>query len=461
MVESSNELTVYNQGFALVKDVRSIDIAEGTQQVAIEDVAAQIEPSSVGIRSLTDALAFEVLEQNYQYDLISPLAVLNKAVGGRVRFMRVLPDGKKEVLEGVLLSSPVATVGTTDWGSQDTYNGVVIQTDDGRIVLNPDGEIEVSTLPEGLISKPTLLWLLHATKAGTNDIEISYLTQGIKWDADYVLTLGPGGATADLKGWVTIANNSGGTYRDTKLKLLAGDVQRARPPEPRVMMLAGASYDMAGERGFVEETLFEYHLYTLQRPATIRNNEIKQLSLLEGKDITASKKLIVDSLRDFGFYYPSEGEIGVGVMKPQVRVEFKNSKENGLGIPLPAGNVKVYQRDASGSTQMLGEDKIQHTPRDEQLSLVVGRSFDIVAERKRTTYQRQGNKAYRETFEVEVRNRKDVSETVHVLERHYGQWGVIQKNMEFEKLDANTIQFVLTLQPGESKKIVYTVETRW
>ena len=218
---------------------------------------------------------------------------------------------------------------------------------------------------------------------------------------------------------------------------------------------------MKSEGGFAEESLFEYHLYTLQRPATIKNNEIKQLSLLEGKGVKVVKRLIVDSMQTMGQYYPSEGEVGVGNIKPQVRLEFVNSKANQLGMPLPLGNVKMYQRDAAGSVQMLGEDRIEHTPKDEKISLVVGRSFDVVAERKRLNFTRNSARMFTETFEVELRNRKDTAESVVVLERHYGDWRVTSKSMEFEKLDSTTMQFLVPLKAGETKKVTYTVETRW
>lgn len=457
---TGNELTVYNQGFALVKEIRSVDLVQGRQLVSIVDVASQIETNSVGIRSLTDPNAFEVWEQNYQYDLISPIAILNKAVGQPIRFRRVLPNGQVEVLSGTLISSPTAIVGNQQGGSVSTYNGMVIRADDGRIVLNPAGEIEVSSLPEGLISKPTLVWDLFAQKAGRQNVELSYLTRGTSWNADYVLTLNGMGA-ADLRGWVTMTNNSGATWKDAKLKLLAGDVQRIQQVARGGFGGAREAMGAADKAGFQEESLFEYHLYTLQRPATIKDREIKQLSLLEAKGLKVEKKLIVDSMLGMGMYYPSEGEVGTGNIKPQVRIEFLNSEQNKLGMPLPMGNVKVYQRDASGSIQMLGEDRIDHTPKNERLSLVVGRSFDVVAERKRLNFSRNGPQSFIETFEIEVRNRKEVPEQVIVLERHYGDWRVTSKSMVFEKLDSTTMRFVVDLKADESKKITYTVETRW
>ena len=463
--QQTNELTVYNQGFALVKETRMLNLRLGRQEVALEDVAALIEPSSVGITSLTDPKSLEVWEQNYQYDLINTMAILDKAVGQQIKLNRILPNGTKEVIVGTLLSSPTAIV-NAEGGPQYTYNGMVLQTNDGRILLNPSGEIEVSSIPEGMISKPTLIWDLMASKTGENEVEVTYTTRGMSWTADYVLMLNDSTTLADLKGWVSMTNNSGKTFKNAKLKLLAGDVQRLMGGGPGGFGGGGArgAFAKMEDNSFKEEALFEYHLYTLQRPATLRNKEMKQLSLLEGKGVKVTKKLIIDSMTGWGQYYPSENLVGTGVMKPQVRIEFKNTKKNNLGIALPQGKFKVYQRDKSGSVQMLGEDQIQHTPKEETISLVVGKSFDVVVERKRLNFEwvsRNNPYIVRETFEVELRNRKDTPETVHVLERHYGDWRVVSKSMDFDKLDAITMKFLVPLKAGETKKVTYTVETRW
>lgn len=456
---SGPEITVYNQGFGFVKEVRELQLKAGRQTIEVQDVAAQIEPTSVGIRSLTDPKSFEVLEQNYQYDLINSQAILNKSVGKRIRFVRTIGN-QKDVLTGILMSSPTAIVGTTGQGGEQTYNGMVIKTDDGRIVLDPTGEVEVESVPDGLISMPTLLWDLEAVNAGPNQIQLSYLTQGMNWNADYVLNIDDHGK-ADMKGWVTIDNRCGATFKDAKLKLLAGDVQRVAPAQPQVVDELKAADLAPAAKPFQEQALFEYHLYTLQRPATIRNNEIKQLSLMEGHGISYDKVLIVDSMEGFSTYYPGEGEVGTGTIKPQVRIEFTNSEANGLGMPLPKGNVKVYQTDSSGSAQMLGEAAIDHTPKNEKLSIVVGRSFDVRANRKRTNYHAVSARESTESFEIEVRNQKAVPQQVRVMERHWGDWSVIAKSMPFTKLDANTMEFVVDLKAGEKRTVTYTVDTRW
>lgn len=454
------EVTIYNGGFGFVKEVRALNIKSGLHTIAVEDVPSLIETTSVAIRSLTDPSAFDILEQNYQYDLINAMAILNKAVGGRIKLHRVLPNGQKEILEGTLMSSPTAIVNDGN-GSNTTYNGMVLRTDDGRIFLNPSGEIEVASIPDGMISKPTLLWLLNGNKAGVNQVELSYLTQGMGWASDYVMTLGADN-TADFRGWVTLNNNSGATYKDAKLKLIAGDVLRVQnQPMAFGGGRGGAGGRMEMDKGFQEESLFEYHLYTLQRPATIKNKEQKQVSLLEANGVTYEKKLIVDSMMNFGMYYPSEGEIGVGDIKPLVKVEFLNKKENNLGMALPKGKVKVYQRDKSGSVQMVGEDQIDHTPRDEKISLTIGKSFDVRATRKRTDFKRLSANSFQESFEIEVRNRKEVAEKVYVYERHYADWNVPATSMNFIKIDSQTMQYLVELKANEVKTIKYTVITTW
>lgn len=464
---SGTELTVYNQGFALVKEQRVLQLRIGVQDVAVEDVAQMIEANSVGIRSLSDPGSFTVLEQNYQFDLISPAAILAKAVGNRIALNRVLPNGQKERVVGVLLSAPTAVVSDGSGRLQTTFNGMVLQADDGRILLDPSGEVEVSEIPEGLISKPTLLWVLDSRKAGPNRIEMSYISQGFGWKADYVLQLDGDGKLGDFKGWVTMTNNSGTTFRDARLNLLAGDVQRVQAGRQRGGF-GGAAMEMKvadAAPGFAQEEFAYYHLYTLQRPATLRNREVKQISLMEAFRVPATKKLVVDFMRGFHGYQPNEGIVGSGVFKPLIQVIMTNDEKSNLGMPLPMGTIKVFQRDSRGSLQMLGEDSIQHTPKNEKVTLTVGRAFDVVAERKRTFFQwiQAGgrNRGAVETFEIEIRNRKTTPEVVTVLERHWGEWRITDSNMPHTRPDANTAEFVLNLAPDEVKKIVYSVETRW
>jgi hypothetical protein len=443
------EVTVYNGGFGFVKENRSLNLKSGIQDVDIDDVAGMIETNSVGIRSLTAPGSFSVLEQNYLFDLVNAQTILEKSVGKTIKLHRALPKGGRETIEGVLLSTP--------------DQGLVIRTRDGQILLNPEGEIEVPSIPAGMVSKPTLRWRLDSDRAGANQIELSYLTQGMSWTADYVLVLDDA-SKASLRGWVTIANSCGATFKNAQLKLIAGDVQRApenKDNNLKIIYNDAVAASSVVKPAFAEESLFEYHLYTLQRPATLRNNEQKQISLLEGSGITYEKKLIVDSMMNFGMYYPSEGEIGTGDIKPLAKIEFKNSLENHLGMPLPKGNFKVYQRDKNGSLQMVGEDAIDHTPKNEKLSLTIGRSFDVRVTRKRTNFKRIDDTTWEESFEVEVRNRKDVPQRVYVYERHFSEWTIPKTSMKFDKLDSQTMQYVVDLKANDTRKITYTVITHW
>lgn len=462
----NTEITVYNQGFGLVKEQRDLTLKAGTHEVTVEDVAQRIEANSVSIRSISDPGSFSVLEQNYRYDLIGPESILAKSVGKKVILNRVLPSGSKERVVGTLLSSPSSVVNTGN-GEQMRFNGMVVQTEDGRVLLNPVGEVEVERIPDGLISKPSLVWLLDSDKAGSNRVELSYLTQGINWTADYVLNLDQAGKLGDMKGWVTLTNQTGTSFMNTRLKLLAGEV--FRPEDDNALkfrrMEAAAAMPRRGAE-MVQEEFAEYHLYTAPRPVTVANNEMKQVSLLEGFGVPARKKLIVDATRAMGYWQPQEeGAVGSGPIKPLVLIEFVNNKESNLGMPMPAGKIKIFQRDSTGSLQMLGEARINHTPREEKLSLPVGRSFDIVAERKRTAFtwlNRSRNRdGARETWEIEVRNRKETAETVNVIERSWGQWKITQSSDPQTKLDANTFEFIVTLQPNQVKKITYTIETIW
>ncbi|HLO99486.1 MAG TPA: hypothetical protein VK171_12900 [Fimbriimonas sp.] len=459
LAPNTTELTVYNQGLGFIKEVRNVKLKKGLQNVTVEDVAQLIDASSVALKCLNNPGSVSVLEQNYQYDLISPMAILNKSVGKKVRFTRAMGN-TKESIEGILISSPTAVTNSGD-GASYTYNGLVIKANDGRIILSPIGEIDVLELPDGLISKPSLLWMLESDKDQDANMELSYLTNGFSWNANYVFTIDEKGF-GDMQGWVSMTNNSGLSFENAKLKLLAGDVNIVRPRTPGGFGGRGAPEAMMkADTGMAEESLFEYHLYTLGRPATVKNKETKQLNLLEGLAVPFKKQIIFDSMAGYENYYPNEGNIGVGSLSPMVKIKFVNDEKSHLGMPMPAGKVRLYSRDASGSVQFVGEDQINHTPRDEKISLTVGRSFDVRADRKRTEFKRLSQTSVRESFEIEVRNRKKTDETVYLYERHWGDWKVTEKSENFVKEDANTMVFELKLKAGEERKVAYTVDTKW
>lgn len=456
------QVTVYNGGFGLIKERRTLDLRGGEQTVAVENVAQLIEVNSVAVKRLTGG-DFTVLEQNYQYDLISANAILNKAVGSEIILNRVLPDGTKEQVVGTLVSLPTAIVGNPDGSSSVTWNGLVLQTRDGRVLLNPTGEIEVRSIPSGLISKPTLFWTVEAERAGRSEIELSYLTQGMRWNADYVLSLDKEGTTGDVKGWVTLDNQSGASYQNAQLKLLAGQVNRARVPSMPGRGGVGGMEMKADS--FMEEAFSEYHLYTLQRPTTINHKETKQVSLLEAEGVKATKQLVIDGAMQFGRIQPSEALHGVGLIRPAFYLEIENTEANKLGMPLPMGNFKVYQEDSTGALQLIGEQAISHTPRNEKVRLALGSSFDVVAERRRTEFRWVTSGTTRtgsvQTFEVEVRNRKETPETVTVIERHWGEFSISNASIEPKRPDSETLEFVVNLGPNEVKTVKYTITHRF
>jgi hypothetical protein len=311
------------------------------------------------------------------------------------------------------------------------------------------------------------MWDLMAAEAGTYDIELAYLTNQINWSSDYVLTLSADDKKADLNGWVTINNRSGTTYRDATLKLVAGDVRRITPPP--------AGFGGGGPRGgraeakdlgFQEESLFEYHLYTLQRPATVRNNEQKQIALLSAQNADVTKDLILEGQasiwRSYGnTYRPGEGYASDPKIKVNVVIGLHNSTKNQMGMPLPKGKVRVYKRDAGGQVQMLGEDQIDHTPREETIRLYIGDSFDVVGERKRLNFRWINSSTFEETFEVKVRNRKKTDETVRVIEHAWSEWRIVRESEKSTKTDSNTFEYRVTLKPNEERVITYTIVTTW
>ncbi|MBX3097693.1 MAG: hypothetical protein KF812_12620 [Fimbriimonadaceae bacterium] len=460
----SASLTIYNDGFALVKEVRELNLTAGEQDVTVEDVAQMIEANSVAVKSLTAPGSFSVLEQNYQYDLISPQAILAKAVGQPIAFNRILPNGQKERIAGVLLSAPYSIVSDSNGNQQNTYNGMVIRTDGGAILLNPSGEIEVMSLPGGLISKPSLLWVLDATRAGRQDIEFSYLSRGFGWKSDYVMTLDQAGKVGALKGWVTVTNNSGTDYRNAKLNFLAGEVNRYVEQRGRGGFAGGGAMNMAAREmaDMAEQSFGEYHLYKMEREVSVANKQIKQVSLMERSGIPVTTRLVAD----LGPFYQNpraQDRVGTRPIKPNVYVEFRNDEASRMGVPMPKGTFKVFQADQDGDVQMLGESYIEHTPRNEQVSILVGKAFDVVVEAKVTDFRwLDGNrdKGSVMTIEFEVRNRKKDPTSITVMDRKYGEV-TVTGTPNPQRPDANTFTWTFNLQPDETRKVQYVVTTRF
>ena len=441
-------VTVYNSNLALVRDVRQIHLQPGVFPLRFEDVAASIMPTTVHFRSLTDPSKVNVIEQNYEYDLLDPQKLLQKYVGHEVTLVQRETDaGSTKLVETKALlladnSGPVWKIG------DEIVTGLT--ADSYRF---PD-------LPPNLYSQPTLVWTLDNRGAGAQRVEASYLTNNMNWSADYVLNVARDEKTADLDGWVTLVNNSGTGYDNAKLQLVAGEVHRTNQPQARV--LGGLVMNKEAEAAapqFQQEGFSEYHLYTLQRRTSIQNNESKQISLLTGTNIPVEKYLEVDGEP---YYYRNPQGIGNAIPQPvKVFYRFKNDEKSGLGMPLPAGTVRVYQADSQGGTQFAGEDTIDHTPKDEMLRIYVGNAFDVVCERKTTDYRRLAPDLFELEYQITLRNHKEAPVTVDVREPIGGDWEVLNSNYKWTKLDATTIGFEIPVDKDGTSTLDYRVRVKW
>ena len=447
------ELAVYNQNLALVKDLRNLDLSGGLNEVRFVDVASQIDPTSVHFRSLTDPEGTVVLEQNYEYDIVGSAKLLSKYVDQEIAV--VTEDGQEYV--GTLLS-----------GADD----VILEAANGQVtVLKLDRikEFTFPALPEGLITRPTLVWQVESVEGGTQDVEVTYLTGGVNWKSDYILVLADDDKSLDLDGWVTLDNRSGTSYEDAKLKLIAGDIHRAPTAdyvvEKEMVFEAAAAVPapQVEERGF-----FEYHLYEVQRPVTVKDQQTKQIEFVTGSDVPAEKFFVYDGAQlRFGGYYQPLDDPSYGTAsnkKVMVMLEFQNGEEEGLGVPLPKGTLRVYKKDIDGSTLLIGEDSIDHTPKDESVRLYIGDAFDIVGERIQTDFQVDYDDDWmEESYEITLRNHKDEDIEVRVVEHmfRWTEWEILESSHEHEKMDAQTIEFRVPVEANGETVVTYTVRYEW
>lgn len=440
-------VTVYNQDFGLVREVRALKLPTGLVSLEFQDVAATIQPETVHIRALggagTPPASLSVLEQNYRFDLLTPQTLMEKYVGRELKVYRYHPStGKEEAQPAKLLSY--------------VDQNPVIELN-GEVTFDYNGRYAFPSVPGNLIARPTLSWLVKSATPNPS-VEVSYLARGLNWSADYVLVLNEKETQADLNGWVTLVNQSGTAYKDAELKLVAGDVQRVEPQAERVMLKSRVSRDMAEEPAFKEEGLFEYHLYTLDRKTTVLSNEQKQVGLLEAKNFGLEKKLI---FRAESYWFRSQVGQVAEKQKVGVFLDFQNTQKNGLGMPLPKGIIRVYRADKSGAQQFIGEDRIDHTPRDEKVRVRVGEAFDVLADRKQLVYRTLGNCSSESQWEIELRNHKDSPVDVEVLEPAGGDWTVVTSSLPWERRDAQTFAFKPKVPARGSTKLTYTVRVRW
>ncbi|HBB95658.1 MAG TPA: DUF4139 domain-containing protein [Blastocatellia bacterium] len=445
----SVNITVYNSNLGLVRETRRLTLPAGRIALRFADVTAQIRPETVHLASLTAPSSLRILEQNYQYDLLNPAKLLDKFVGRDLTLVLRRYQNNTESFEPVqatLLSN----------------NGGQVWRINGQIVINPTNiaEMRFPDLPKNLVATPTLVWDLDNKETGAQNVEASYLTSGMNWRADYVLLVNADDTKGDLQGWVTLTNASGSSFDDARLQLVAGDVNRVS--EERNVALAGAMMrkEMASDSQFQEQGFFEYHMYTLQRPTTIRDNETKQVSLLEAAGFDVKKEFVLNGQR---YYYTGYNNPGAAIKeKVGVFVQFRNAQTNKLGMPLPAGTIRLYKKDDQGNQQFIGEDRIDHTPKDEDVRVKVGDAFDIVAERKQTDYKViASGHVYEYAYEIKIRNHKDSPVTVVVNEPIGGDWEMVASTFEAKNTAAFAAQFNVPVAKDGEATLSYRVRVRY
>jgi hypothetical protein len=439
-------VTVYNSNIALVRDVRQLQMPSGGFRLKFMDIAATVNPATVHFRSLTEPEKVSVIEQNYEYDLLEPAKLLNKYVGKEVTLGRSYMDNgttKHEEVKATLLANnngPVWKIGN------DIVTGVYAET------------YRFPEVPGNLYDRPTLLMSLENSGAAKQKIEASYLA----WNADYVLTVGRDDKTADLDGWVTVVNNSGTAFHNAKLQLVAGDLNRiqagiaGRDRNEAMEMKAMA----AAPAQFQQENFSEYHLYSLGRKTSVDDKETKQISLLQGSGVPVEKLFVVNGQN---YYYHSLQNNPGSLLKDQVMVyyKFKNEEKAGLGMPLPAGNLRVYQKDSKGGVLFVGEDRIDHTPKDEFLNVKIGNAFDVVSERKQIDFKTLGSRIWEIEFEIKIRNHKDTPVTVQVNEPIGGDWEMLSSSYKYEKTGAFAAQFEVPVKANGESVLRYRVRAHW
>lgn len=447
-------------GYALVRDSRRMTLAQGVGDLRFTDVAKRIDPTTVAFESLSDPAGTRVMEQNYQYDLVDNAKLLDRYIGQTIGVTQVRGE-KAEQISGTLLSAS---------------GGLILQTANGEVLtLGGYSNIRFPALPGGLITQPTLVWKVASKSGGAQDARVSYQTQGVTWWSDYNVTMRErsGACDMDLAAWVTLVNQSGGSFPNAQLKLVAGEINRAPAAAPAPAVLAKVERKQMRDEanvGFVESGLAEYHLYTLGRRTDLPDNSTKQLELFPAVHGVACRKQLVFTagpvpftwwsgpIQDQGYAATNQGTVGA-------YLEFENKEANKLGVPLPAGRVRVNQANANdGTLEFVGEDVIKHTPRSETLRIKLGNAFDIVGERKQTSFRIDTSaKTMDETFEISVRNRKKEAATVVVREYLYrwSRWEITAKDHAFEKRDAQTIDFPLEIGANQEARLSYAVRYRW
>jgi hypothetical protein len=446
--QSDLNVTVYNSNIALVRDVRNLTLPTGIFRLKFMDIAATVNPATVHFRSTTDPDKLGVIEQNYEYDLLEPAKLLHKYVGKEITLVRSYQDNgttKREEIKATLLSD---------------NNGQVWKIGNDIVTGGYAESYRFPDIPANLYDRPTLLMSLENSGQRKQQIEATYLAGNLSWNSDYVLTVARDDKAADLDGWVTLVNNSGTAFHNARLQLVAGDLNRIPPGSggvARETMALKSAVPAAAQ--FQQENFSEYHLYTLGRRTSVEDKETKQISLLAGTGVPVEKIFVVNGLN---YYYHSRQNPGAPIKDAvMVYYKFKNDEKAGLGIPIPAGNVRVYQKDSKGGILFVGEDRIDHTPKDETISVHIGNAFDVVCERKQTDYKSIGTNTWEMEFEITLRNHKDTPITVQVNEPVGGDWEMLNSSYKYTKTSAWAAQFNVPVDKNGTSVLRYRIRAHW
>jgi hypothetical protein len=440
-------VTVYNSDIALVRDVRNLQLARGTANLQFMDIAATVNPATVHFRSLSEPSRVSVLEQNYEYDLLEPDKLLRKYVGRDVTLIRTRQEDGSTTEEEVTARLV-------------SYNSAPVWRIGNEIVTGLHADhIRFPEVPESLYTRPTLIWTLDNTGGVRHKVEASYLASKLSWSADYVLTVARDDKAGDIDGWVTLINGSGTAFKNAKLQLVAGELNRVRQMFGLMSVDGDRQAKAAAEAPMSQEAFSEYHLYSLGRKTTINNNETKQVSMLGGTGFPVQKRYVVEGQR---IYYHNTRHPGAPIKDVvQVYYQFKNEEKSGLGMPMPAGTVRVYQADSKGGVQFVGEDRIDHTPKDETLNLKIGNAFDVVSERNQIDFEKIAGSTYEVEFEIKVRNHKSSPVMVEVNEPIGGTWRMLRSSHEWTKTAAWAAQFKVPVAADGEGVLKYRVRVTY
>lgn len=438
--QSAIAVTIYNSDLALVRDSRSVTLAVGENDLAFIEVSAGIRPETALLTRRGGEL--DIIEQNFDFDLLTPQKLLEKSVGHTIRVVRTSPETGADTTEEATVLS--------------VAEGQVVLKIGDRIEVTPPGRLVYSAVPANLRDRPTLVVKVASNQAGEVPVDLSYLTRGLSWAADYVAELAADEKTINLNGWVTLTNMSGIAYNDAKLQLVAGDVNQYQPAPPMPVMQEMMAADGMVRQKMASEAAFEYHLYSLDRPTTLKENQTKQVALLAAAQIPVTKQYLLMNVAQLGRSHGSR----IGEMprvNAEVRMKFDNEEAAHLGVPLPAGVVRVYKADSDGDAIFVGEDHIDHTPKNEEVDLTLGRAFDVTARGKQVSYRKIADNVYENAYEIEVKNAKAEPVTVTLREFVPGDWEMLEESTAHQKRDASTAEWDLPVPAEGSAKLTYKV----